>query len=269
MPRVTLPVVGKLPTIWSNANLKDVMPHVLASLSWSMLQPLVSTILYAPCQAVGHVLPEGMGVMRRFSGRAYFDLTTMLWSYCDTLGLQSHEVTRGMGGHQPEIPAPSPHPLRGRVGLRRIGARLPVSWLPRQARRATAAREAGKSTLVALLKPIRTLVLEVGRRMVAAHLLEQEEDIFFLTWADLLAFFQDEWDGQGARALVADRQEQHATWLAEHPADVFLVAPDGPMKDIACKRVRCWSRLDTALLASLCRSDGNRGLPISRGDCSA
>lgn len=442
MPRVTLPAVEKLPTIWSNANLKDVMPHVLTPLSWSMLQPLVSTILYAPCQAVGYVLPQGMEVMRRFSGRAYFDLTTMLWSYCDTLGLQSHEVTRGMGGHQPEIPAPSPYPLRGWVGLRRIGARLrllgviarinctlardmqrlrtqaraqvqqplahlsrgellarlqqayerawafgsrfqlanlggvwtdyltqllesarpdqaqalsaalmagsravesaeqgyrlyevalaaahdpdaraylaaptpapngwrslpdhspfrqalhsfledfghrgvyefeiahprwnenpsylldciqaiwtqemltvpyemararrqeaeaevarlplrfrlPVSWFAHQARRATAAREAGKSTLVALLEPIRTLVLEVGKRMVAAHLLEQEGDIFFLTWADLLAFLQGEWDGQGARALVADQQEQHAAWLAESPADVFIVAPDG------------------------------------------
>jgi phosphohistidine swiveling domain-containing protein len=98
------------------------MPNVLTPLSWSILQPLVSAILFAPCQAVGYVLPEGIEVMRRFSGHAYFDLTTMLWSYCDTVGLQLHEVTRGMGGHQPEIPAPSPHPLCGWVGLRRIAA---------------------------------------------------------------------------------------------------------------------------------------------------
>ena len=442
IPRVTLPAIERLPPIWSNANLKDVMPNVLTPLSWSLLQPLVSAILYAPCQAVGYVLPEGIEVMRRFSGRAYFDLTTMLWSYCDTLGLQPREVTRGMGGHQPEIPAPSPHPLRGWVGLRRIGARLRllgviartsrtlardmqrlrtqareqvhqplielstedllaclrqaheqawafgyrfqlanlggvwtdyltqaleqvcppdqaqalsaalmagsravesaeqgyrlyevtiaathdtdaraylsdpraepygwrslpdhspfrqalsdflddfghrgvyefeianprwnenpsylldcirsvstqanltvpyamaqarrqkaeaevarlplyprllVSWLAHQARRATATREAGKSTLVALLEPIRTLALEVGRRLVEAYLLEAPEDVFFLTWADLQAFLQGEWNGQRARALVTDRKKQHATWLAEMPADVFISSPN-------------------------------------------
>jgi pyruvate,water dikinase len=441
-PRITLPAVEKLPTIWSNANLKDVMPHVLTPLSWSMLQPLVSAILYAPCQAVGSFLPEGIEVIRRFSGRAYFDLTTLLWSYCDTLGVQPHEVTRGMGGHQPEIPAPSSHPLRGWVGLRRISARLRliriiartsralshnlkhlrtqaraqvrqplaerstadllalvrlaheqawdcgyrfqltnlggvwtdyltqtleqthpdqaqalsaallagsrsvesaeqgyrlyevalaaacdpqacayladpladargwlslpdqspfrqaltaflddfghrgiyefevahprwcedqsylldciraisaqgilavpyelaqakrrgaeaelaqlplrfrllVGWLARHARQAMAAREAGKSTLVALLEPIRTIVLEVGRRMTAAHLLEQQEDVFFLTWFDLLAFLRGDWDGQGAQALVADRREQHAAWLTEMPTDVFIDDCDG------------------------------------------
>jgi pyruvate,water dikinase len=70
LSRVSLPAVAKLPTIWSNANLKDVMPNMLTPLSWSILQPLVSAILYAPCQAVGYVLPEGIEVMRRFSGRA-------------------------------------------------------------------------------------------------------------------------------------------------------------------------------------------------------
>ena len=70
--------------------------------------------------------------------------------------------------------------------------RLLVSWLAHQGRQATAAREAGKSTLVALLEPIRTIILEIGRRMVEAHLLEKEEDVFFLTWADLLAFLPGE-----------------------------------------------------------------------------
>jgi pyruvate,water dikinase len=114
--------------------------------------------------------------------------------------------------------------------------RLSVSWLAQQARRAMATREAGKSTLVALLEPIRTLVLELGRRMAEAHLLEAQEDVFFLTWFDLLAFLQGEWDGQGAPALVADRKHLHAAWLTELPADVFIASPEGssvapPMAD--------------------------------------
>ena len=484
MPRFMLPAVERLPTIWSNANLKDVMPNVLTPLSWSILQPLVSAILYAPCQAVGYVLPEGIEVMRRFSGRAYFDLTTMLWSYCDTLGLQPHEVTRGMGGHQPEIPAPSPHPLRGWDGLHRIGARLRllsviarisrtlsrdmqrlraqaraqvhqpltqlsreellarlrqaheqawafgyrfqlanlggvwtdyltqslerarpnqaqvlsaalmagsravesaeqgyrlyevaiaathdpdaraylenpiadphgwhslpdhspfrqalssylddfghravyefeiahprwnenpsylldciravrtqaaptvpyemaqarrqeaeaevarlplrlrvlVSWLAHQARRATAAREAGKSTLVALLEPIRTSVLEVGRRMAEAHLLQKEEDVFFLTWADLLAHLEGQWDGLGARALVADLKEQHASWLTESPADVFIVAPDrsSPSSLLAGEQEAEWTGVRQEMQSGG-RDKALRGIAASPGQVS-
>jgi pyruvate,water dikinase len=442
VPRVILPAVEKIPTIWSNANLKDVMPNVLTPFSWSLLQPLVSTILYAPCQAVGSVLPDGIEVMRRFSGRAYFDLTTMLWSYYDTFGILPHKINEGMGGYQPEIPVPSKHPLRGWAGIRRIRgrirllraiaranrslsremhhlraqarvqahqpltdlrreellallrqvheqawafgfrfqlanlggvwtdyltqtleragldqaqaisaalmagsravesaeqgyrlyevaiaagrdpdagkylavpsadpnswlslpahsafrqaftafldefghrgvyefelanprwnenpsylldcirgisaqamltvpyeqarvkrqeaetavARLPlrlrllVSWLAHQSRRAVAMREAGKSTLVALLEPIRAIAIEVGMRIVVAQMLEAKEDVFFLTWSEVLAFLCDKWDGQGAQALVEDRKKQHAVWLIQVPADVFFADPVG------------------------------------------
>jgi pyruvate,water dikinase len=129
-----------------------------------------------------------------------------------------------------------------RQGAEAAVARLPlrlrlfVSWFAHQARRAAALREAGKSTLVALLEPIRAIVLEMGRRMLAAGLLEAKEDVFFLTWSDVLAFLYGEWDGQGAQALVADRKEQHAAWLTQVPADVFLGDPAGysaasPMAD--------------------------------------
>jgi phosphohistidine swiveling domain-containing protein len=105
--------------------------------------------------------------------------------------------------------------------------RLLVSWLAHQARQAVAMREAGKSTLVALLEPIRAIVLEVGMRMVAAQLLEAKEGVFFLTWSDVLAFLRGEWDGQGAQALVVDRKKQHAAWLTQVPVDVFLADPVG------------------------------------------
>lgn len=121
-----------------------------------------------------------------------------------------------------------------RQGAEAAVARLPlrlrlfVSWFAHQARRAAALREAGKSTLVALLEPIRAIVLEMGRRMLAAQLLEAKEDVFFLTWSDVLAFLCGEWDGQGAQALVADRKEQHAAWLIQMPpADVLLGDPAG------------------------------------------
>jgi rifampicin phosphotransferase len=124
VPRVTLPAIAALPTIWSNANVKDALPGVSTPFSWSVVSPIISDMLYVPCQAVGYSIPTGMEQMRRFSGRGYFDLTTLQWSYCDTFGLLPPDVNRDIGGHQPEIPIPSQHPLRGWKGLRRILARL-------------------------------------------------------------------------------------------------------------------------------------------------
>jgi len=437
LPRVTFPAVAALPTIWSNANLKDAVTGVQTPLSWSIVQLTVDAILYAPYRTIGYRLPEGMELIRRFHGRAYFDLTTMQWVSYDAFGLLPHELNQSLGGHQPEIPVPSQHPLRGWSGLRRrraqlrllrastrnartlpgeitrvraqartytrlsltdlsladllallrqlldlgqaFGARfqlanlsgiweqllahllgrerpgqgqalasalmagsrevvsaeqgyrlydvaaaaahdpaartylaaapldpqgwrslpehspfrqalaaflddfghrgvyetelanprwnedptylldavrallaqhsleapfnmaqqkrqaaqaevvrLPlwlrrlVSWLAERARRAAAQREAGKSTMVALLEPLRKIALEIGRRMVEAEVLDEQVDVFFLTWSDLVAFLQKQWDGRGARALVADRKAQRNRWLAEAPPDIFI-----------------------------------------------
>jgi phosphohistidine swiveling domain-containing protein len=437
LPRLTFPQIANLPTIWSNGNLKDVIPGILTPLSWCILQPIVSTFLRAPCQAAGYSLPEGTEMMRRFNGRAYFNLTTLQWSYYDALGILPREVNQGLGGHQPEIPVPTQRPLRGREGprrlrgrlrlLRAIGrnartlpqdmllirkhaklqthqqltdltnaqlleqlrllhtqgtafglrfqfanmggvwgdyliqtlererpgqgrslssalmagtrrvvsaehayqlyeialtakndaaaiaylatnprdpqgwrdlpedssfrlaftsfldtfghrsiyefelansrwceepsylldciqallaqetltipyalprekrqtaeaevARLPllprllVSWFARQARRTASHREEGKSTLVALLQPVREIAREIGKRMLTAHILEDRDDIFFLALPEIAAFLRGEWNGQGARALVADRKEQRHAWLSQTPVDVFI-----------------------------------------------
>lgn len=442
VPHMTIPAVATLPVIWSNANIKDAIPGVQTPLSWSILQPVISNLLYTPCQAVGYKVPEGMERMRRFAGRGYFDLTAFQWCFCDMLGLMPSEFNRDIGGHQPEIPVPWQHPLHGWKGPHRILARLrlvrailrnahhfsrhmrqlrtrvrhqvsfawttcttqellthllscneqmdtfgphyqfanlgnvwtdylaqaleaaypgqgrmltsalmagsreiesaeygyqlyelahtamhdpaaltylkaepfdpqgwhhlperspfrqafatfmeayghrgiyelelsnprwneepsylfdcirmllqqetltapydhahekrqlaeaaverlpwqrhmSINWLAKQARRGAAHREAGKSTLVQLLQPLRVIALEASKRMVAAHILQDKSDVFFLAWPDLIAFLRGEWDGEGARALVQDRRAQHAAWLAENPPDVFICDAQG------------------------------------------
>jgi pyruvate,water dikinase len=102
-----------------------------------------------------------------------------------------------------------------------------VRWLAARARQGAALREAGKSAVVALLEPQRAVVLEVGRRLVAAGALEYPSDVFHLAGTDVEMYLRGEWDGTGARALVADRQAQAAAWLAEAPPDVFLLDGDG------------------------------------------
>lgn len=120
LPRVTFPAVAHLPVIWSNANLKDAVAGVQSTMGWSMLQPGLRYILYAPIAHVARFpVPTGMEVVRRFSGRAYFDLTTLFWAFYAALGLTPAQVNRTLGGHQPEIPMPPGSPYRGRAGLQR------------------------------------------------------------------------------------------------------------------------------------------------------
>jgi hypothetical protein len=90
-----------------------------------------------------------------------------------------------------------------------------------------AMREAGKSALVAPLEPVRAIAVEIGRRLTRAGALDEPSDIFHLAGEEVQAFLRGEWDGAGARALVADRQARAAAWAAETPPDVIVVEPTG------------------------------------------
>ena len=109
--------------------------------------------------------------------------------------------------------------------LRRLppGLRLVIRWLAMHARRAAAQREAGKSALIAMALPVRAVALEFGRRMVARDVLDQTDDIFHLARADLEAFVRGEWDGRGARALVAERRARRDAQLAALPPPDLIV----------------------------------------------
>jgi rifampicin phosphotransferase len=122
LPRVTAPAIAHLPTIWSNANLKDNLPGVVSPLGWSYLAAAVSRALGG--EAASAAEPDGREMTRRFSGRPYMDMTTLQWTMYDTLGMTPRQLSQGIGGHQPQIPIPPGNPLRGKAGRRRLGARL-------------------------------------------------------------------------------------------------------------------------------------------------
>jgi phosphohistidine swiveling domain-containing protein len=151
-------------------------------------------------------------------------------------------------------------------------ARLPghirsqVNWFAKQARRAVSHREAGKSTLVQLLQPLRMIALEVGKRMAAAHILQHQQDIFFLAWPDLSAFLRGTWDGQGAQTLVQDRKEQHSTWLSATPDDVFICDAQGQPTELPTNFVNKTLEVHTEI-----RADGKNvlyGVGASSGRAS-
>jgi pyruvate,water dikinase len=103
----------------------------------------------------------------------------------------------------------------------------PMRWILRyligKARDGFRIRELGKSALVATFGMHRHLMLEFGRRFVAAGLLDHRDDVFMLTAPDVRLFAVGDWDGKGARELAADRRRQWVAWSESEPAaDVIL-----------------------------------------------
>lgn len=447
LPHLTFPGVAHLPVIWSNGNLRDVVPGVPTTRSWSGIDAFLKHVLFVACEAAGCRPPPGMEATRRFGGRAYLDLTAQQWAYYDGFGVLPADFNRSLGGYQPEIPLPRPRlgeslrrrwrTLRflaalwlndrtmpqqmrkvwaeaGRLsqsglatfsnerlleslwpsirlsvdfgrcfmlgsssaalrllwlqqaarrvfgeeegprvasgllashgqvpsaehgygvydlaraamddaeareylaaqpldpqGWRRLPAgsafrtamesfldeyghravyegelanprwredpgfileqvrlllengpvaeprqaaqavraeaegrldrvswpaRRLLNWLAAKARAASTMRESGKSALVMLIEPFRDVLLEVGRRLMAAGHLEKIADVFHLAVIDLEVFLLGEWDGRGAAELATDRREQRQRWLEEGPpADVIICSTDGQPADL-------------------------------------
>jgi pyruvate,water dikinase len=111
---------------------------------------------------------------------------------------------------------------------RRFGWRTPMlMWMVRKLRAAIAARESAKSGLVCLMLPFRRIVLEIGRRLVAAGQLDAPEQALNFALADLNAWLRGEWDGRGARKLTCDRMLRRQRWLAQRAPDLITEEPDG------------------------------------------
>jgi rifampicin phosphotransferase len=108
VPYPTFGAVAHVPVIWSNANIKEVLPGVLTARSWSAADGILKHIIFAPYEAAGGRLPPGLAVIRRIHGRAYFDLTALQWAFFDGLGVPPVAVNHVMGGSQPEIRVPRP-----------------------------------------------------------------------------------------------------------------------------------------------------------------
>lgn len=118
VPRYTFPGCRHLPAYWSTANIKDAVPGVVSTAAWSMIGEAIDGVLNGAPIAAGVEMPPGLETVRRFDGRAYFDLTSMQWTTYDGLGVMPAEIVKTIGGHQPEIPVPA-DPFSGPEGRRR------------------------------------------------------------------------------------------------------------------------------------------------------
>jgi rifampicin phosphotransferase len=71
--------VSALPRHWSTANIKDAVPGVVCTMSWSSLKDAVEAVAFAGPITAGYRLDSGAELVRRFKGCAYFELTLMQW----------------------------------------------------------------------------------------------------------------------------------------------------------------------------------------------
>ncbi len=124
VPRPCFGGLAGQPLLWSNANLKEVLPAVPTLLTWSVMQPGISRILFDAHRASGLTVPDGMPSLRRYHGRPYLDIAALQWAAWDAFGLPPAEFNRLLGGAQPAIAVPPGNPLSGRDGRRRIAQQL-------------------------------------------------------------------------------------------------------------------------------------------------
>jgi pyruvate,water dikinase len=129
------------------------------------------------------------------------------------------QQVRSQLGHEPRPASAGARRSEAEQALRRLpwAARLLAEWLAARARRAAALREEGKSALVAMVLPMRLLLLEMGRRMVDADVIDGPEDVFHLSRMDVETFMRGEWDGSDFRTLVSRRRAAREAQMAGPP----------------------------------------------------
>lgn len=113
------------------------------------------------------------------------------------------------------------------VARRTLFLRPLIKLLAKKSREATALREAAKSAVAQAAEPLRLIALEAGRRMAAVKALSTAADIFHLSWLDVEAYLNGEWNGTGASAVAADRSVALQTWQSETPPDVYIHDTEG------------------------------------------
>jgi pyruvate,water dikinase len=174
---------------------------------------------------------------------------------------------------QPAAPSPREASARARQRAEARLSELPfflrglARRLARGAAEGGARREAGKSAMAGAAMTLRKAALEVARRMVAAGVLDQLDDVFDLTLPDLRQWLDGQWDGCGACALIADRRRERQAWLSLPTRDVIVLDAEGNETEMPCNTADALGTQDTLLKPSArpSREDCLTGVAASPG----
>jgi pyruvate,water dikinase len=149
LPDPGLPLLRGQRTIWSTANVKEVLPPVLTPHAWSSLRLSFPMLMEAAFERSGYQVQRGLRWMRLYHGHPLFNLSLMQAAFYEAFGVRPANFNRLLGGQQPEIRVPHRFPFLGRGGLGRLWRMLRQIW---EARRAVAEVEEACQAFQALYR---------------------------------------------------------------------------------------------------------------------
>lgn len=102
-----------------------------------------------------------------------------------------------------------------------FGQRLAIRYLTKQAKQECNQRELARSSFARLLEQARHVLLELGERLVEHAYLNQAQDIFHLTVAEMQQCFHKQIEPSAARHRIDDRQRKIELWQQQTIPDVI------------------------------------------------
>ncbi len=106
----------------------------------------------------------------------------------------------------------TPHEQRADEAWQEIRAHVP-RYKHRQIKKQLAAaitgaeaKEISKSTYASLMEPIRCILHEIGKRLVAKGIIESKNDLFHCARSEIESVLENEWSGKGLKELVTERK---------------------------------------------------------------
>jgi pyruvate,water dikinase len=116
---------GESPDVWTNANLKDVIPGLLSLLAWSLTRQEFETAFREQYARVGYTWSTDRMVVRLFWGRAYFNISLLQRANYDLFGAPPEWQVSQLGGSDIQAFTPTHAPsLRQRLRWLRNNLRI-------------------------------------------------------------------------------------------------------------------------------------------------
>jgi pyruvate,water dikinase len=85
-------------TVWTNANLKDVMPGLVSPFTWSLMRPQLEEGVRTQYAQMGFRVPPECQVIRRFWGRPYFNMSLFQQAAYTLYGTTPDKQIMQLGG---------------------------------------------------------------------------------------------------------------------------------------------------------------------------
>jgi len=94
------------PAYWSRGNTREILPHPLSPLDWTLCRAMASRMLTRGYELAGYRTLPGAQHAGLFHGRLYLQTSLMQWEGYDALGIPPADMNRLLGGEQPAIVVP-------------------------------------------------------------------------------------------------------------------------------------------------------------------